>query len=322
MKKKFILITGCAGFIGFHLTKALLKMNYHVIGIDNINSYYNLKLKKLRLQKLKHKNFSFKKIDLCNRKKLFINLKKFKIKKIIHLAAQPGVRYSLAYPETYIQNNILAFSNIIDYAKNENIDFIYASSSSVYGETKKYPIKENTVLKPKNIYALTKKNNEEIAELYYQIYKMKSVGLRFFTVFGEYGRPDMLFLKFFSYILKKKVFPVYNKGNYFRDFTYIDDLISMLIPVVIKYGKLKKKNHVFNLCSGKSIKLSLIIDHLKKITGYKKIKLLPHSKIEIIKTHGDNKAVMKISKKLLSTHYKLAINNTYSWFKKNKKIFL
>ncbi len=319
MKK--ILVTGCAGFIGFSLCKFLLKRKFKIIGIDSLNSYYNLKLKKKRIKLLKKKNFDFLKVDLSERDKFFKKIQKKKFDAIIHLAAQPGVRYSLKNPETYIKNNVLSFSNILDLARFKKIDLIYASSSSIYGDSKKFPIKENFQLNPQNIYALTKKSNEENAILYSKLYKLKIIGLRFFTVFGEWGRPDMFLIKFFEYMRLNKSFPIYNNGNHYRDFTYIDDVINLVYPILLNKNKLKKEHNVFNICSGRSIHIKFVINLLKKITKFKKIKKLPYQKIETLKTHGNNSKIVNFSKFKKFTNFNGAVKKTYKWYLNNKNLF-
>ena len=203
--KPTYLITGSAGFIGFHVCKILLQKKYHVIGIDNINNYYDVDLKLNRLKQLKKikGNFKFHRIDISNYKKLeqiFKNLKNFKV---IHLAAQAGVRYSLKFPKTYIRSNLLGFWNVLELSrKYKTKHFIFASSSSIYGANKKFPFteKDNTD-QPIQLYAATKKSNEVIAYSYSNIYKLKVTGLRFFTVYGPFGRPDMAIFKFTKNIL-------------------------------------------------------------------------------------------------------------------------
>ena len=194
-----VLITGCAGFIGFHLSEKLLKnKNFKIVGVDNLNSYYSVKLKKLRLNILKkNKKFKFFKIDISNYNKLkkIFNENKFDI--VINLAAQAGVRYSIINPKDYVQTNILGFFNILELCRIKKIkNLFYASSSSVYGDKKIYPVSEKSEIIPKNIYSFSKKSNEDIAEIYWKQYSMKSIGLRFFTVYGEWGRPDMLMMKY------------------------------------------------------------------------------------------------------------------------------
>ena len=317
-----ILITGSAGFIGYSISDFLLKKNFRIIGLDSLNNYYNLKLKKKRLSNLKKfKNFNFLKLDLNNRKKLFKKLQKYKIDLVIHLAAQPGVRYSLQFPKTYVDNNISAFSNLLDYIKDKKIKLMYASSSSVYGETKKFPVNEKDTLLPNNIYALTKKNNEEMAQLYSNFYSIDIIGLRFFTVYGEWGRPDMFILKFLDYFKNKRQFPLYNKGNHFRDFTYVGDLMMMIFPIIKNIKRFKRGHQIFNVCTGKSLHIKKILNLLINFTKFKKIKNLEYQKTEVKKTHGSNKKILKLSKKIKFTDYKIGVYNTYKWFIKNKDLF-
>ena len=194
-----ILITGVAGFIGFNLAQHILKIDKKnkIIGLDILNNYYSVELKKNRLKALKNKNFSFLKIDICKKKKLEKIFKIHKPDLVINLAAQAGVRYSVDYPAKYIDANVLGYFNILDLCRKYNIKkLLYASSSSVYGDNKVFPLNEKKIINPKNVYALTKKFNEEISEVYSDFYKMRIVGLRFFTVYGEWGRPDMFFFKY------------------------------------------------------------------------------------------------------------------------------
>ena len=239
-----ILVTGSAGFIGFHLSKKLIEKKFRVIGFDNINDYYdvNLKLDRIKeLRKIAKKNeviFEFFKGDLTNNEDLEEVFKKekesssnapqSKISCVINLAAQAGVRYSIENPSTYIQSNIVGFSNLIEQAKNNKVKhFIYASSSSVYGGNKKMPFKESdNVDHPISLYAATKKSNELIAHTYSHLFELPTTGLRFFTVYGPWGRPDMALYKFTDLIMKNKPIEVFNYGNMIRDFTYIDDVIE------------------------------------------------------------------------------------------------
>ena len=225
-----IFVTGVAGFIGFSIAKHFLKKKYHVCGIDNLDDYYSKKLKKKRLTILKkYYKFSFYKIDLSN----YFELKKFLNKKkydyVLHFAAQAGVRYSLINPQKYYDSNISGFINLIDILKNKKIKkIIYASSSSVYGNVKKFPTKETHKPKPINIYAKSKLLNEKISSYFYNKYKMKIIGLRFFTIYGKWGRPDMLLMKIFNSIKTKKKLYLNNYGNHYRDFTYIDDAVKII----------------------------------------------------------------------------------------------
>lgn len=321
MKSK-ILITGAAGFIGFNLIKYLLKKNYEIIGIDNLNTYYNKKLKIKRISQLKSKNFQFIKLDLRKSDQIKKKLKKIKFGLIIHLAAQPGVRYSVKEPHSYIENNILAFSNILELTRDKKVKLIYSSSSSVYGDSRTYPLKENQKLNPKNIYAMTKNNNEEHAKIYAQNYNLSILGLRFFTVFGEWGRPDMMVIKFLISAINNKKFQVYNNGNHFRDFTYIGDLCEMVYPIIKDYKKINNKNEIFNICSGKSISLKYIIKKLALLTKYNKTVNRKYNHLEVLKTHGSNIKINKFARKKFNfTNIDQAIINTFEWFKKNKVLF-
>lgn len=268
-----IVVTGCVGFIGFHLTQKLLSQKKIVFGIDKIDSYYDRKLKLSRLKILKkNKNFLFSKLDLNNMQKLHNLLKKKKISSIIHLAAQPGVRISIKKPHNTLYQNINAFINIIEIARVLNVKkFIYASSSSVYGDTKKYPFIENDKNNfPISIYGISKLCNEHIAETYSKNFKIKTTGLRFFTVYGPYGRPDMAYFSFTKKLFQNKKITVFNKGKMLRDFTYIDDITNGIYKILNK--NTKAFHSVINLGKGKPDNLFDLINNLEKYSN-KKFKL-------------------------------------------------
>ena len=318
-----ILITGVAGFIGFNFSNNLLKKNKNIkiIGIDNLNSYYSTALKKKRLQYLKNnRNFKFLKVDLKDKNKLLHIFTKYKFTEVYNFAAQAGVRYSSINPDAYITSNIVGFSNIIFLCmKNKVKKLFYASSSSIYGDVSKYPIKENVNLDPKNLYGLTKKYNEELAKFYFENFNYSSIGLRFFTVFGEWGRPDMFIYKLLNAAYKGKKFNLNNNGNHYRDFTYIFDVITILSK--LRIANLKKGFHTFNICSNKPLGLNKIIKFYKNKIPKTKIILKPKLPEDIFKTHGDNRKIKKIIKKLKFTDTKLSLDNTLRWFKKNHKMF-
>ena len=313
-----ILITGCAGFIGYHLANSLNSKNITIYGIDNLNDYYSLKLKKLRLSTLnKKKNFKFIKLDISNYKKLENIFSKIKIDIVVNLAAQAGVRYSLINPRDYVQSNILGFYNILDLSKKYGIKkILYASSSSVYGDKKKYPVTENEIINPKNIYSLSKKNNEEIASIYYNQYSLSSIGLRFFTVYGEWGRPDMLMMKYMLAKLNNKKFILNNKGKHYRDFTYIDDVIFVLKKLI---SKQTKGHEVYNICSNKPIKVSKILNKLDCLYGQPKIIHKSKLSIEVLKTHGSNLKIKKFIKIKKFTSLDKGMLNLVSWAKQYLK---
>jgi len=312
-----ILITGVAGFIGFKLAEKLLKDSHTIYGVDNINNYYSVNLKKQRLKILKkNKNFLFKKIHIENKKKLNNFLNKKKIDIIYHLAAQAGVRYSLVNPESYLKSNIEGFFNILEFARLKKIKkIIYASSSSVYGDQKKFPIKENFSKNQKNLYAITKDFNEKLAQLYFDNFKLKLVGLRFFTVYGAWGRPDMIYFKYLNSLKFNRSITLYNNGNHYRDFTYIDDVVEMMIKIKNLDNSIFT-NKTFNICSGKSINLIKYLKEIEKLYGKKcKIKKIGKQKIEIFKTHGDNTLIRKLINKNKFINYKIGLKETVNWFK-------
>ena len=309
-----ILITGAAGFIGFSLSNHLSKKN-KIYGIDNFDNYYSINLKKKRIKFLKKKkNFFFNKIDIVNKKKLSNFFKKKKIDIIIHLAAQAGVRYSLKNPEKYVDVNIIGFFNILEEAKKNKIKkIIYASSSSAYGENKNFPLKETEQLSPKNIYGLSKKINEQVAKMYQETCKIKFIGLRFFTIYGEWGRPDMFMFKLFKSHLNKNFFYLNNYGNHLRDFTYIGDVVRIVEKIIRK----KTINHeIFNICSNKPINIFKIVKYFKK-KHFVNVKLIKKHEADILKTHGDNRKVKKFISYKKFSNFKNSFKKTFEWYKKN-----
>jgi UDP-glucuronate 4-epimerase len=234
IKDTTILITGTAGFIGFHLTKHLLELGHHVIGVDNMNPYYDLRLKKDRLTQLSHPHFQFQHCDLADHDAVMALFSGIKPQSVIHLAAQAGVRYSIDNPSAYMDSNMTGFFNILEAARHHNIDhLIYASSSSVYGASTDYPFSEKQAVNhPVSFYAATKKANEAMAHSYAHLYGLPCTGLRFFTVYGPWGRPDMALWRFTDHIMKGEPIQVYGEGKMSRDFTYIDDIIDGIIRLI------------------------------------------------------------------------------------------
>ena len=320
-----ILVTGCAGFIGFHVCKRLLNHypDFKVYGIDNINSYYDINLKKKRIKELNKdkKKFKFYKIDIINKRSLTNNFKKNKYNIVIHLAAQAGVRFSIQKPEKYIDSNILGFFNVLDLSRIIKVKhFIYASSSSVYGNNKKFPLKENfNTDEPLSLYAATKKSNEVIAFSYSNIFKIPTTGLRFFTVYGNYGRPDMSLFKFVSNTLNGKYSDVYNNGNHERDFTHIDDVTSIILKILYDPPRKKVPHEIFNIGSNAPKKLITFIRLIEKFTGKKmKIKFKKLQPGDVKKTHADiTKIKNKYSYRAQKSIY-AGISDFVDWFIKNK----
>ncbi len=309
---KSVFITGVAGFIGYNLSEFLLKKNYKVYGIDNFDNYYSIKIKKKRINRLKkQKNFFFKKIDITNKKNLYNYFNKKKIDLVIHLAAQAGVRYSLLNPQKYIDVNIFGFLNVIEITKKKKIkNFFYASSSSVYGDSKKFPLKENESLKPKNIYGLSKKLNEEIANIYSKQFKMNCTGLRFFTIYGEWGRPDMFMLKLFKAYKDKQIFYLNNFGNHKRDFTYIGDAVYAVYTLIKNQ---MRNNNILNICSNKPIKIHDIVKYFRKKNDVK-VKLTTMHKADVKDTHGDNQKLKKLIKKFKISDFLISFDKTFEWY--------
>lgn len=317
MKNKNYLITGSAGFIGFHLSKKLLSEGFNVLGIDNLNNYYDQKIKLDRNKILKkYKNYKFKKIDIKDYNKLNSIFKKNLIHGVVNLAAQAGVRYSLKNPRSYIENNINGFFNILELSKKYKIKkFIYASTSSIYGLQKKFPLKENfNTDNPIQLYAATKKSNELMATSYSHLYKMDTVGLRFFTVYGPWGRPDMALFKFTKNIIKGKPIEVFNKGKHERDFTYVEDIVNGIFNIIIN-KKSKFGAKIFNIGNGKKIKLLKYIELIEKNLNQKsKKKFLPLQKGDVIKTLSDTRLIKKHYNYQSKTEVSYGVKKFIEWY--------
>ena len=240
-KTKTILITGAAGFIGFHLAKRLLEMDCRVIGIDNLNDYYDVKLKQARLEKLlPFINFEFVQGDISDKEMMMALFAKYQPGIVVNLAAQAGVRYSIDHPDAYIQSNIIGFYNILEACRHYPVEhLVYASSSSVYGSNKKVPFAETDFVDhPVSLYAATKKSNELMAHTYSHLYKIPATGLRFFTVYGPMGRPDMAYFGFTNKYFAGEPIHIFNNGDFehdlYRDFTYIDDIVEGIVRLLPK----------------------------------------------------------------------------------------
>ena len=298
-----ILITGAAGFIGYHLSKSLLEEGYQVVGVDNLNNYYSHDLKLARLELLSsNKFFSFEKLDIANIQSISSVFDKFKPNKVVNLAAQAGVRYSIKNPHTYVNSNILGFVNLIELSiKNQVEGFIYASSSSVYGSNAKIPLlEENQTDKPASIYGASKKSNELIATAYHNLYGLKTTGLRYFTVYGHWGRPDMAYFTFTKKILANETISVFNNGKMKRDFTFIDDIISGTKSAIEKNYNCE----IFNLGNNKNEKLmDLILLLEQELLKKAKIKFLPMQPGDVKETLAD----IKKSRKKLKFNPKISI---------------
>ena len=295
-----ILVTGAAGFIGFHLSKRLLESGKMVVGYDNINDYYDTSLKYARLEILeKYENFTFIKGDLADKQAVEGLFETYKPEIVVNLAAQAGVRYSITNPEAYISSNLVGFFNILEACRNNPVKhLVYASSSSVYGTNKKIPYStDDKVDNPVSLYAATKKSNELMAHAYSKLYKIPATGLRFFTVYGPYGRPDMAYFGFTNKLVKGEKIQIFNFGDMKRDFTYIDDIVTGVInvmnkpPVENEDGALYK---VYNIGNNKPENLLYFVETLEKclmkeniITKEAEKELLPMQPGDVYQTFAD-----------------------------------
>ncbi len=323
-----ILVTGSAGFIGFHVSKKLVENGHKIVGIDNLNSYYDIKLKKNRHKYLKDKfkkNFSFFKIDLKNYSKLKKLFKKEKFDYVINLAAQAGVRMSIDKPDSYFDSNLVGFYNILKCCTNFKIKhLVAASSSSVYGEQRNNTKENYETSKPIQFYAATKKANEVMAHAFSNIYKTPITMIRFFTVYGPWGRPDMALYKFTEALTKKKEIFLYNQGNHLRDFTYIDDIVSGIILSLKKIPKKSKEIsipfEIYNLGNNKPVHLKKLVSELQRQLNIRaKIVYVKKQKGDVIKTSA---SILKARKKLgyaPKTQIEKGISKFLLWYMKYKQ---
>ncbi|MEO5600406.1 MAG: NAD-dependent epimerase [Cyclobacteriaceae bacterium] len=332
MSLQKVLITGAAGFIGFHLTQKAIKLGYSVTGIDNLNDYYDVSLKTARLNILRTlANFSFQEMDLSDRNAINQLFAKNEFTCVINLAAQAGVRYSLINPHAYLESNIHGFLNILEGCRHSNVGhLIYASSSSVYGANKKMPFSvHDNVDHPISLYAASKKSNELMAHTYSALYNLPTTGLRFFTVYGPFGRPDMALFIFTKAILEGKPIAVYNHGRMKRDFTYVDDIveaISRLIPKVPKpdpaWSGLKpdpsssfSPYRLFNIGNNNPVELLQFIEIIEQKVGKKAVKnLLPIQDGDVPETYADVDDLMKEVDFKPATPIEIGVGKFVDWY--------
>ncbi len=333
-----ILITGCAGFIGASLVKKLLNENKFLIGIDNLNDYYDPSLKISRLNDIKSHcnkhldNWIFKKISLENKERLAQVFKEYEPDVVINLAAQAGVRYSLENPEAYVQSNLVGFFNLLELSKEYKVkNFIFASSSSVYGNNKLTPFSEDHFVdQPISFYAATKKSNELMAYTYSHLYKIPTIGLRFFTVYGPWGRPDMAPMIFAKAILNRKPIKVFNYGKMERDFTYIDDIVEGIYRCIFKPAFINKTQiesdinnndaqapyRIFNIGNNKPVKLLKFIEILENCFGRKAEKIFePIQKGDVQSTFANTKKLYDWVGYQPNTQIEEGLNSFARWYK-------
>jgi UDP-glucuronate 4-epimerase len=309
--KKIFLVTGAAGFIGFHVAHRLCHLGHSVVGVDNLNDYYDPNLKIARLGELKkHVNFEFKRLDIADQTSLLELFAQTKFDRVIHLAAQAGVRYSLENPMAYVSSNLVGHLNILEACRHFPVEhLIYASSSSVYGLNQKMPFAPaDSVDHPVSLYAATKKSNELMSHTYSHLYDIPTTGLRFFTVYGPWGRPDMALFKFTKAILEGKPIEIYNQGNLSRDFTYIDDIVEGIIRVqdqvpaknplwTVEAGQTGASSaayRIYNIGKGKPIKLLDFIEALERALGIEaKKEFLPMQPGDVHSTYADTQGLLE-----------------------------
>ncbi len=331
-----ILVTGAAGFIGYHLSERLLAMGHEVVGLDNINDYYDVNLKFGRLEQLgisdvqdnvlqkssTHEKFSFVKMGLEDRQALPALFEEQKFDIVCNLAAQAGVRYSLENPFAYIDSNIVGFTNILEACRNYNVkNLVYASSSSVYGLNDKIPFStDDNVDNPISLYAATKKGNELMAHTYSHLFGIKTTGLRFFTVYGPWGRPDMAMFLFTDAIINDKPIQVFNEGRLSRDFTYIDDIVQGIVDTLFDKEK-ETLYKVYNIGNSKPVKLLDFIAEIEKTIGKEAEKnYLPMQPGDVERTWADVGPLNRDFGYEPSTDISVGVRKFVDWYKMYYKI--
>jgi len=319
-----ILVTGAAGFIGYHVSKLLIENGYHIVGLDNMNSYYDVSLKEARLDQLNQLDaslqgsFRFERMDIVDSEEINRLFEHEQFDTVVHLAAQAGVRYSLKHPEPYVTTNINGFFNILDASKNHHIkQLYYASSSSVYGNQKKVPYSlEDRVDHPISMYAATKKANELMAHSYSHLHGLNTTGLRFFTVYGPWGRPDMAPMLFLKALLADKPIQVFNNGDLQRDFTYVGDIAAAILKLVQKDSKTSCPNYrLFNIGNAQPIILEEFITLMEDIAGKQFIRQnKPMQPGDVYKTHADVSALESYIGAIGHTPLKEGLRHFVAWY--------
>jgi UDP-glucuronate 4-epimerase len=322
MSQQGVIVTGCAGFIGYHVANRLLNEGIQVVGIDNLSSYYDVNLKKARLQKLiDNERFTFVQGSIEDRSivnSLFTTA--VSVETVIHLAAQAGVRQSIEQPESYIGSNITGFLNILEASRSYGVSHLmYASSSSVYGANDKIPYStEDSTDEPMSFYAVTKKTNELMAFTYNHLYGLRTTGLRFFTVYGPWGRPDMALFRFTEAILAGKPIDIYHNGQHRRDFTYIDDIVEGVLRVMrqLNYGGGSASCDILNIGSGSPILLLDFIEIIERIIGKQAVRnFLPLQAGDLSTTYADMDDFSRVFNWKPATSIEQGIEHFVKWYK-------
>jgi UDP-glucuronate 4-epimerase len=326
-----ILVTGAAGFIGFHLSKRLLAENYHVIGVDNLNDYYDVRLKKERLKLLaRNMNFKFYQTDLADQESLNQIFEDHSIPIVINLAAQAGVRYSISHPHSYVHSNLVGFVNILEACRYYQVEhLLYASSSAVYGANTKTPFStQDCVDHPVSIYAATKKANELMAHTYSHLFNIPTTGLRFFTVYGPWGRPDMAYYSFTKDIIAGNTIQVYNNGDMHRDFTFIDDIVQGIIKLLDHPPKPDSNRNldpstshapykIYNIGNNSPVRLMDFINTLEQLIDKKaNIEFLPMQPGDVKETYADITDLQKAAGFSPATPLEIGLGHFVDWYKK------
>lgn len=332
-KMKTILVTGAAGFIGYHLCEKLLQSSYNVVGLDNINGYYDINLKMARLKELGVTNvsehqvsvsakygdqFHFIKINLEDQKLLPKLFEKFKFDIVVNLAAQAGVRYSIDEPMVYVESNIVGFVNLLECMRNHSVKkLVYASSSSVYGNSDKVPFStDDSVDNPISLYAATKKANELMAHTYSHLFDIQTIGLRFFTVYGPWGRPDMAMFLFTDAILNDKPIKVFNNGELHRDFTYIDDIVNGIVLTITNQLPKDENYKIYNIGNGDPVKLTDFIEAIETNLDKKADKvMLPMQPGDVMRTYADIENFKSDYNYMPQTNIKEGVEKFIKWYK-------
>jgi UDP-glucuronate 4-epimerase len=325
-----ILLTGAAGFIGYHVTRRLLDLGHTVIGIDNLNDYYDVSLKTARLAKLHHANFSFHQTNLADSTAIAALFAQEQFQRVIHLAAQAGVRYSITNPMAYVESNVTGTTNILEGCRHHAIEhLLYASSSSVYGLNSEVPYStHHNVDHPVSLYAATKKSNELFAHTYSHLFSLPTTGLRFFTVYGPMGRPDMAYFKFTKAILADEAIDVYNHGQLARDFTYIDDIAEAIVRLLDVIPQADPTNdnsdpssgaapyRIYNIGNNNPVSLLDFISTLENVIGKKaRTNLLPMQAGDVLQTYADISDLQRAIGFAPRTSLHDGLSSFYDWYR-------